>query len=146
VKKDLTILGSKVHPEKTIENDKKSDGSIIVIIATNAPLTSRQLYRLAKRTPFGIAKTGGFASHGSGDIAIAFSTANKINHDAKKSASQTTIMNDAHPHFTSLLRAVVETTEEAILNSLCMATTMKGRDDHIIEAIGPEKIKEHIDK
>ncbi len=111
----------------------QSEGSIIVIIATDAPLDSRQLTRLAKRAALGLARTGSTARHSSGDFMLAFSTANVISHYPKESTYQLTHLADTH--LNPLISATVEATEEAILNALSMATTVTGRDGHRIEAI-----------
>ncbi|NHK31573.1 MAG: P1 family peptidase [Asgard group archaeon] len=137
---DLTIAGKKIHQKDEAIKQKKDHGSVMVIIATNAPLNSRQLFRITKRAPMGLARTGSFASWGSGDIMIAFSTANKINHNEKDELFDMTIVNETSKLFNGLLKATVEATEEAVLNALCKAITMKGRDDHIIEAFPYEKI------
>ena len=141
-KKELTILGKKYYGESDKELDVKEDGSIIIVVATNAPLNSRQLNRLAKRAAMGLSRTGSYSSYGSGDIIIAFSTANKINHDNKDEIFQTTTLNESTKLFNQLLKATVDATEEAILNSMLTSHTMKGRDDRVIEAISIEKIKE----
>ena len=111
----------------------QSEGSIIVVIATDAPLDSRQLPRLAKRAALGLARTGSTARHGSGDFMLAFSTANVIPHYPKEPTYHLTHLADTqlNPVFT----ATVEATEEAVLNALTMATTVTGRDSHRIEAI-----------
>lgn len=111
----------------------QSEGSIIVVIATDAPLDSRQLTRLAKRAALGLARTGSTARHGSGDFMLAFSTANVIPHYPKEPTYHLTHLADTqlNPVFT----ATVEATEEAVLNALTMATTVTGRDSHRIEAI-----------
>ncbi|NPD88262.1 MAG: P1 family peptidase [Asgard group archaeon] len=141
-KKDLTILGQKFHHEhETDESESKEKGSIMVVVATNTPLNSRQLQRIAKRAPLGITRTGSFVSWGSGDIIISFTTANKLLHDRKDHKFETEITNETSKLFNFLLKATVEATEEAILNSLLKANTMKGRDDKKIEAISIEKIK-----
>ncbi|TKB68776.1 MAG: P1 family peptidase [Nitrospira sp.] len=111
----------------------QSEGSIIVIIATDAPLDSRQLTRLAKRAALGLARTGSTARHSSGDFMLAFSTANVIPHYPAESTYQLTHLADTH--LNPLISATVEATEEAILNALTMATTVTGRDGHRIEAI-----------
>jgi D-aminopeptidase len=111
----------------------QSEGSIIVIIATDAPLDSRQLTRLAKRAALGLARTGSTARHSSGDFMLAFSTANVIPHYPKEPTYQLTHLADSH--LNPLISATVEATEEAILNALTMATTVTGRDGHRIEAI-----------
>jgi D-aminopeptidase len=117
----------------------QSEGSIIVIIATDAPLDSRQLTRLAKRAALGLARTGSTARHSSGDFMLAFSTANVIPHYPKESTYTLTHLADTH--LNPLISATVEATEEAILNALTMATTVIGRDDHRIEAINLARLK-----
>ena len=111
----------------------QSEGSIIVVIATDAPLDSRQLTRLAKRAALGLARTGSTARHGSGDFMLAFSTANVIPHYPKDPTYTLTHLADTH--LNPLFTATVEATEEAIFNALTMATTVTGRDGHRIEAI-----------
>ncbi len=144
-KNDLTILGRKFITQ-TEEEPKKDDGSIIIVIATNAPLNARQLNRLAKRAPMGLAKTGSYGSHGSGDVVIIFSTENKIDHDSTDQTISMETVNENTKIFRDLLRAVIESTEEAILNSLLMATTVIGRDNNKKEAISIEKVKEILSK
>ena len=117
----------------------QSEGSIIVIIATDAPLDSRQLTRLAKRAALGLARTGSTARHGSGDFMLAFSTANVIPHYPKEPTFPQ--MHLADTHLNPLITATVEATEEAILNALTMATTMVGRDGHRVEAISLTKLR-----
>ena len=116
-----------------------SEGSIIIIVATDAPLDARQLGRVAKRAVVGLARTGSTVRHGSGDFILAFSTANTIPHDPKAPLFSMTHLSDSHvnPIFT----AVVEATEEAILNALTMATTVTGRDGHRVEAISLTRLR-----
>lgn len=101
------------------ESERSSDGSIVMVVATNAPLSSRQLGRLARRTGFGLARTGSTAGHSSGDFAIAFSS--------QDSQIETLADQNLNPFF----QAVVESTEEAILNSLTAADTLHGYGDHV---------------
>ena len=115
-----------------------AEGSIIVLIATDAPLDARQLRRLAKRAALGLARTGSTARHGSGDFMLAFSTGNIIPHYPKDPTFTMTHMGDTY--LNPLFTATVEATEEAILNALTMATTMVGRDDHRVEAISLSKL------
>lgn len=117
----------------------QSEGSIIVIIATDAPLDSRQLTRVAKRAALGLARTGSTARHGSGDFMLAFSTANVIPHYPQEAVYQLTHLADTHMN--PLIAATVEATEEAILNALTMATTVVGRDGNRAEAIDLERLK-----
>ena len=117
----------------------QSEGSIIVVIATDAPLDSRQLTRLAKRATLGLARTGSTARHGSGDFMLAFSTANVIPHYPKEPTYTLTHMADTH--LNPVITATVEATEEAILNALTTATTVIGRDGHRVEAISLARLK-----
>lgn len=115
------------------------EGSIIIIIATDAPLESRQLTRLAKRAALGLARTGSTARHGSGDFMLAFSTGNTIPHDPDARTFQ--MIHLADTHLNPLLTATVEATEEAILNALTMATTVTGRDGRRVEAISLDRLR-----
>lgn len=115
----------------------RADGSIIIVVATDAPLDHRLLKRLAERTMSGLARTGSSMSNGSGDYAIAFSTQNRIKaSDAKRSI--TVVGNDA---MSPLFQAAIEATEEAILNSLFKATTVTG-NGRKVEALPIDKVKE----
>ena len=116
-----------------------SEGSIIIVIGTDAPLDGRQLTRLAKRATLGLARTGSTARHGSGDFMLAFSTANVIPHYPKEPTYTLTHLADTH--LNPLIAATVEATEEAILNALTMATTVVGRDGHRVEAISLARLK-----
>jgi len=118
----------------------QSEGSIIVIIATDAPLDSRQLARLAKRAALGLARTGSTARHSSGDFMLAFSTSNVIPHYPKEPTYNLTHLADSH--INPLITATVEATEEAILNALTMATSVTGRDGRRIEALDLTRLKE----
>ncbi|NGZ59008.1 MAG: hypothetical protein CV081_00715 [Nitrospira sp. LK265] len=111
----------------------QGEGSIIILIASDAPLDGRQLTRLAKHAALGLARTGSTVRHGSGDFILAFSTANVIPHYPKTPTYNLTHLADTH--LNPLFAATVEATEEAILNALTMATTVTGRDNHRIEAI-----------
>ncbi|MEQ8523650.1 P1 family peptidase [Gracilimonas sp.] len=111
------------------------DGSIMIIVATDAPLLSRNLERLAKRALLGIARVGGFASNGSGDYVIAFSTSEDVRIDTRKNGSTQTYTELENAATTPLFLAAVEATEEAILNSLFMATTVTGNRGHTQQAL-----------
>jgi len=118
----------------------KSDGSCMMVVATDAPLSARNLKRLAKRAVLGLARTGGIASNGSGDYVIAFSTSPQVRVQHAPSVKTLTIEDVANDNMSPLFLAVAEATEEAILNSLFMAETVKGRDGHIIEALPLDKV------
>ncbi|MDH5625492.1 MAG: P1 family peptidase [Nitrospira sp.] len=143
---ELMIQGAPVgrlyEPSQThtqIPSPGQSEGSIIVVIATDAPLDGRQLTRLAKRAALGLARTGSTARHGSGDFMLAFSTANIIPHYPKEPTYSLTHLADTH--LNPLIEATVEATEEAILNALTMATTVVGRDGYRAEAIDLGRVK-----
>ena len=121
---------------------EKKYGSIIVVIATDAPLTSRQLGRLARRACNGISRTGGMSSHTSGEFAIAFSTKNTLSLN-DNSLSNIAILDDYY--LNPLFRASIEATEEAILNSLFKSTTMKGRDNNIAYGLPVDKVLEILE-
>lgn len=123
------------------EPDPSADGSIIIVIATDAPLDHRQLRRLAERSMAGLARTGSSMSNGSGDYAIAFSTANRI--VASQPMRDIKVLgNDA---MSPLFQAVIEATEEAILNSLLRATTVTS-NGRTVEALPIEKVREALRK
>jgi D-aminopeptidase len=111
-----------------------ADGSIIIILATNAPLSDRQLLRLAKRCGIGLGRTGSHFSHGSGDIVIAFSTANKSTHHSEEFLCTSSQIRDDHHLMNGLFTAAAEATEEAILNSLSQAEATNGRKGRVVEA------------
>ena len=109
------------------------DGSIMMMIATDAPLYDRQLKRLAKRCAAGLGRTGSNIDNGSGDIAIAFSTANPYVHQKDDHLEEVVYIRDDHPVMNQLFQAVVETTEEAVINSLRHAETTFGRKGRVVE-------------
>ncbi|NOY46790.1 MAG: P1 family peptidase [Chlorobi bacterium] len=117
-----------------------ADGSCMIVVITDAPLSSRNLERLAKRAIMGLAKTGGIASNGSGDYVIAISTAkeNRILNTSKSMFNETKELRNEE--ISPLFLATIEATEEAILNSLFAAQTMTGRDNHIIESLPIDKV------
>lgn len=126
----------------TSSGDKEiPDGSIMIVIGTDAPLDSRQLKRLSKRASVGLARIGSTIHHGSGDIVIAFSNANQIEHFSNDKVQARSFIQDQHPIMNTLFQAVAEATEEAILNSLTMAQTTKGRKGHVGEALSYEYLQ-----
>ncbi len=131
---------------KNISKDvsDKADGSIIIVVATDAPLDARNLERLAARAILGLARTGSPATNGSGDYVIAFSTATENRIRAGENVRQTRVL--ANDLMSPLFLAAVEATEEAIYNSLFRASTMTGRDGNKIEAIPIEKTLEILRK
>jgi D-aminopeptidase len=116
-------------------------GSCMVVIATDAPVDARQLRRLAARMPMGLARTGAFASNGSGDYSVAF-TANpgcRIPHGGRGTRTVPVLADD---DLSPLFLAVVEATEEAVLNSLFAATTTRGFAGHVVEALPVDRALE----
>ncbi len=137
----LTINGAPVGRElgqfamKNALPYPSSEGSCMIVVATNAPLDARNLKRLAARAMLGLARTGGYAANGSGDYVIAFSTAkeNRVTHSPSAPVQiQPALVND---ETSPLFLAAVEATEEAIINSLFMATTTRGVAGHVVEAL-----------
>lgn len=131
------------------------DGSIIIILATDAPLHPTQLQRLAKRATVGLAKVGGFGHNPSGDIFLAFSTANEIpvqtvtgeRRDVdpfKAKAMSIEMVDDAS--INALFEAAAYATEEAIYNVLCGAETITGQKGHVVEALPLDRVKKILDK
>jgi D-aminopeptidase len=142
----LTIDGMRVGEalgqfsfQRAIE---ESDGSCMIVLATDAPLSPRNLERMAARAVMGLARTGSFMSNGSGDFVIAFSTRNPVpSEELYTTRSEELLYND----FTSpLFLATVEAVEEAVLNSILKATTVSGRDGNTREAISIERLVEMI--
>lgn len=136
--KDLVIGRSKVGESiykvaPPMDDEEEGKGSIAVILATDAPMSSRQLKRLCKRASVGINRTGSYIENGSGEIAIAFTTANRIDHFSEEPLVSINMINEEtiDPFFL----AVTESTEEAILNSLIHALPLKGRDGNYRRAL-----------
>ena len=123
--------------------EERGDGSIMIVIATDAPLSDRNLERVAARAMMGLARTGSFASNGSGDYAIAFSTAASMRRavDAQRLAPQE-LANDAT---SAIFAAAVEAVEEAIYNSLFKATTTTG-SGRTVEALPLDRVREILDR
>jgi D-aminopeptidase len=113
-------------------------GSIIGVVATDAPLHTHQLARLAKRAALGVGRAGSYAAHNSGEILVAFSTANVVPRNPARREYQLRVLLDNA--MDSLYEAVVEATEEAILNALCAADEMVGADGHFAPALPVDEV------
>jgi L-aminopeptidase/D-esterase-like protein len=135
VGKEITDLQPVIHP------DREREGSILVVIATDAPLLPTQLKRLAKRAALGIARTGAVSTNSSGDLFIAFSTAVPAFANGREHWSA--LRND---DLDPLLAGTVEATEEAIINSLVAAKTMCGINDNIFYALPHDRLREVLGK
>ena len=124
--------------------ERPERGSIMLIVGTDAPLLDRGLRRLARRTGAGLARTGSIYGHGSGDYALAFSSAPSVRvmHASSRLTASMEVMLDTGAAIDALFQATVEATEEAILNALFRATTMVGRDGHVVEALPVEHVGE----
>ena len=123
-------------------NDSSADGSIMIVAATDAPLSDRNLKRLARRGLTGLARTGASMSDGSGDYVIAFSTAEQVRRSADRHAQVWAFPEVPNAQMSPLFEAMIEATEEAIYNSLCMAQTMTGYKGRTIEALPLQGINE----
>ena len=119
---------------------KLGGGSIIVIIATDLPLNSRQLNRLAHRGALGITRTGSILTHTSGDFVIAFSTQNRIIHGNKEPFLHKTLLNENSPLLSDIFRMTIDSVQEAIYNAMFAAETMVGRDNHTRVALDPDDL------
>jgi len=140
----LTVAGVPVGKEIPGFVYPKDTGSIIIVIATDAPLLPGQLKRLARRASLGLARTGATSGNGSGDLFLAFSTANPgANNPEQPTHTVQTVPND---RLDPIFSAVVEATEEAIINALVDNQTMVGRDDHRVEALPPDRLRELLGK
>jgi D-aminopeptidase len=124
------------------DEEPAADGSIIVLLATDAPLLPIQCQRLAKRATVGLARVGGIGHNGSGDIFLAWSTANRLppQEGEPRAASLHEVRMLAHNALNPLFEATAEAVEEAILNVLVAAETMIGRDGHTIYALPHEEL------
>lgn len=148
LRETLTIAGVPVGKEITdlmpeYRSSGEETGSIIVVVATDAPLLPHQLKRLARRVPMGISKVGGFAGNGSGDIFIAFSTANPGVGARTGVQSPQMLPNDA---MSPLFLATVQATEEAIVNALVAARTMSGINGSTVHALPHERLQAALRK
>lgn len=145
---NLTISGVPVYRELAPPREaaaareaerNSADGSCMMVVATDAPLDARQLMRLGKRATFGLARAGSSGSNGSGDFVIAFSTTTKIASNSQGNREAATVSEEG---LSPLFEAAIEATEEAIDNSLLRATTVKGRDGHVVEALPIDRLRE----
>ena len=148
IRNTLTIAGVPVGKEITdlmpeYHSQNQEYGSIIVVVATDAPLLPHQLKRLARRVPMGIAKVGGYASNGSGDIFIAFSTANS-GAGARTGIQKTDML--PNDQMNALFLATVQATEEAIVNALVAAETMTGINGNTKHAIPHDRLQQVMKK
>lgn len=145
---DLLIAGIPAGREikghgAVVNQPKKKDGSVIIIIATDAPLLPSQLKLVAKRAAMGIARTGSFAHNGSGDIFLAFSTHSPARNSKGTMETWNVLSKDA---LDRVFKATVEATEEAVINALVAGETMKGKDGNIFYGIPHDQLKTILKK
>lgn len=129
-------------PERgTPPTEERRDGSIIVVIGTDAPLTDRQLGRLCRRGMLGLGRVGATATHSSGDLLIAFSNApeNRVDRFEERALLTSAFLNDAR--INDLFQATIEATAEAVLNALVAAETMTGRDGNVAHALPHDRLQ-----
>jgi L-aminopeptidase/D-esterase-like protein len=130
-------------PYALVPSDVVERGSIIVIVATDAPLLPHQLKRIARRVSLGIGRDGSIAGNGSGDIFIAFSTANPDASELGQTVDLKMVPNDS---LDPLFGATVQATEEAVVNAMVAADDMTGIDDHHVTALSHDKLREVLSK
>jgi D-aminopeptidase len=123
-----------------LSRENSADGSVIIVVATDAPLSDRNLERLARRTFLGIARTGSPITNGSGDYAIAFSTSLDVRRTPERRGQPGPITDLPNEQMSPLFEAATEATEEAVINSLFAATPMDGDQGHRIDALPVEKV------
>lgn len=129
LEKDLILDGRKLGKEITSKKDLELEkGSIIIIIATDIPLSERQLKRVAKRASISLGRTGSHLGNGSGDIVVAFSTANKVNHYEEKDINSMKFINENKIDL--IFRASIESIEESIISSMIHSKETVGRDNN----------------
>ncbi len=163
VGKELEAIAAKeetIKPDSKVSafpalTDRNAGNSIIIIIATDAPVSSRQLLRIARRVPLGLGRTGAIAEHGSGDFVVAFSTAGRAPYhsygrhvqEATARLNEKTTGGRIEDHeLTPLFRATIEATEEAIINSIVRAETVVGRDRNVSHGIPIKQVIGIIEK
>ena len=140
----LTIDGIPIGKEIPGQVYKEENGSCIGVVATNAPLLPDQLKRLARRVSLGLARTGTISGNGSGDLFIAFSTANpNVANTDQVMHSVETIPNDL---LDPIFEGVVQATEEAVVNALIDNRSMSGRDDHHVDALPHDRLRDLLKK
>lgn len=142
---DGVAVGEKLGGYPWQKEIECADGSIMMVVATDAPIDARNLERVAKRALMGLAKAGGIASNGSGDFAIAFSTAreNRVPHNTKKLEKLQNV-NVANDDMTPIFMATIEATEEAVVNSLFKAKDVKGYNGKVTKALPVDQVLEML--
>jgi L-aminopeptidase/D-esterase-like protein len=144
MREQLRIAGVNVGREISEHTIRKEDvGSIIVVLATDAPLIPTQLKRIAKKISLGLGRDGSYSGNGSGDIFIAFSTANAGAVSADGIHQLTMLPNDS---LNPIFLATVQATEEAVVNAMVAAETMSGINNHTVIALPHDRLREVLKK
>jgi D-aminopeptidase len=135
-RRDLHLLVGPVDggAGDTPEEPPAQGGSIMIVVGTDAPLSERQLGRLAARAAFGLSRAGSFATNASGEYVVAFSTAHRVPHRSESPELELRLLRDDAQEVRDLFEAAAEVVHEAVLNSLCSADATTGRDGHSVEA------------
>ena len=134
-RRDLHLLvGYDAAPPEGGAEPPAQGGSIMIVLGTDAPLSERQLRRLALRGTFGLGRAGSFASNASGEYVLAFSTAHRIAHRASRDRDELSFLRDDSAAMRDLFEAAGEVVQESVLNSLCVADSVDGRDGNRAEA------------
>ncbi len=151
VSRDLRMNGVPIgklfnqeFPDSKMDRRVNNYGSIIVVIATDAPLLESQISRLCKRAALAIGRCGSYAAHGSGEIIFGFSTANRVPRESKQPATKMELL--LNESMNPLYEATIEATEEAIYNSLCMAQDMLGFKDRKVIALPLDWLQEKLER
>jgi len=134
-RRDLHLLVGPVEHDADAVEPPPAGGSIVIVLGTDAPLSERQLRRVAARATFGLGRAGGFGTNASGEYALAFSTAHRIAHREDTDHLDLRLLRDDSNAVRELFEATVEVVHEAVLNSLCAAEPAEGRDGNRIEAL-----------
>jgi D-aminopeptidase len=134
-RRDLHLLLGPGAEQAAAAEPPGSGGSIVIVLGTDAPLTDRQLRRLASRATFGLGRAGSIGANASGEYALAFSTAQRVPHRPQDEQLDLRSLADDSQAMRDLFEAAVEVVHEAVLNSLCAAEAMEGRDGHRLEAL-----------
>jgi L-aminopeptidase/D-esterase-like protein len=130
-------------PRAAIPAAHDDRGSIIIVVATDAPLLPHQVKRLARRATLGLGRTGSVSGNGSGDLFIAFSTANPNAAAGRAPVNVSMLPNDS---LNPVFEATVQATEEAIINAMVGAETMTGVDGHTVNALPPDRLRDVLRK
>lgn len=137
-------LGEMIAPRLADDRRRQYDyGSIVAVVATDAPLQTHQITRVCKRAALGIGRAGSMAAHHSGEIIVGFSTANRVPRKARHREFRIKVLVDSS--LNPLYEAAIECTEEAILNALCMAEPMSGANKHTVMALEADDVR-HVAK